>query len=290
LALHNEGTPAFKAPPESCDCHFHVFGPAGNYPYGADLRYAPPHAPLDDYLELARHLGIERYVFVQPSAYGRDNACMLDAMREIEARGGIPRGIVDIDEDAPAGAFAELHALGVRGVRVNVSPVHPYEAGLAATLLPRIDRLHARCAELGWQLDFLTPGWLTSELMPTLRKLEINFTIAHMGMFLARDGVGQPGFQELLDLLRHGERRCWVKLTGVYRMSAASGFADAKPMAQALIEAAPDRIIWGSDYPHLSFADQVGSVELFNLLHQWAPGEAMRRRILVENPQRLFNF
>ncbi len=290
LAVHEEGVPAFKAPPESCDCHFHVFGPAGVYPHDADLRYALPHAPLEEYLALARQLGIERYVFVQPSAYGRDNACMLDAMREVAAGGGIPRGIVDIEEHAPAGAFEELHAQGVRGVRINVSPVKPYEAGFAAAMLPRIERLHERCAELGWQLDFLTPGWLTAELMPTMRKLTVNFTIAHMGMYLARDGVAQPGFQELLDLLRDGERRCWVKLTGVYRMSLAPGFADAAPLAQALLDAAPDRIIWGSDFPHLSFADKVGSVELYNLLDQWAPGEAMRRRILVENPQQLFNF
>ncbi len=290
MSVHDESAPASKAPPESCDCHFHVFGPAGVYPYDADLRYAPPLAPLDEYLALARRLGIERYVFVQPSAYGRDNACMLDAMREVAAGGAVPRGIVDIDEHAPDGAFAELHAQGVRGVRVNVSPVKPYEAGFAAAMLPRIDRLHARCAELGWQLDFLTPGWLTSELMPTLRKLEIDFTVAHMGMFLAKDGVEQPGFQELLDLLRQGGRRCWVKLTGVYRMSLAPGFADAAPLAQALMDAAPDRILWGSDFPHLSFADKVGAVELYNLLDQWAPGEAMRRRILVENPQQLFNF
>ena len=157
-------------------------------------------------------------------------------------------------------------------------------------MLPRIERLHARCAEIGWQLDFLTPGWLTSELMPTLRTLKIDFTIAHMGMFLARDGVSQPGFQQLLDLLRHGDGRCWVKLTGVYRMSVAAGFTDAAPMARALIEAAPHRIIWGSDYPHLSFADKVGSVELFNLLGGWAPDVATRHRILVDNPQRLFKF
>ena len=173
---------------------------------------------------------------------------------------------------------------GVRGVRINVSPVKPHEAGFAATLLPRIERLDARCAEIGWHLDFLLPGWLTEELMGTLRRLKVDFTLAHMGMFLARDGVSQPGFQQLLDLLRHGEGRCWVKLTGVYRMSVAPGFADAAPMAQALIEAAPDRIIWGSDYPHLSFADKVGSIELFNLLGQWVPDEATRRKILVDNP------
>lgn len=287
MSIHDEGEPAFRAPPLSCDCHFHVFGPAARYPYGSDLRYPPPLAPLDDYLALARRLGFERFVFVQPSAYGRDNNCMLDAMREV----GAPcRGIVDIDENIPDAELARLHAAGVRGVRVNVSPVKPPAAGFAATMLARIERLHARCAELGWQLDFLTPGWLTSELMGTLKKLQVDFTLAHMGMFLARNGVDQPGFQQLLDLLRHGEGRCWVKLTGVYRMSVDPGFADAAPLARALIEAAPDRIIWGSDYPHLSFADKVGSVELFNLLGQWAPDDAARRKILVDNPQRLFKF
>jgi len=285
--VHDEGTPAFRAPPLSCDCHFHVFGPADRYPYGTDLRYPPPLAPLDDYLALCGLLGIERYVFVQPSAYGRDNTCMLDAMREVGAK---CRGIVDIEENAPDAELARLHAAGVRGVRINVSPVKPHTPGFSATMLPRIDRLHARCTELGWQLDFLTPGWLTSELMPVFKKLKCDFTIAHMGMYLAKDGVKQSGFQELLDLLRHGEGRCWIKLTGVYRMSVAPGFADAAPHARALIETAPDRIIWGSDYPHLSFADKVGSVELFNLLGQWAPTDAARKQILVDSPQRLFRF
>lgn len=287
MSLRDEAEPDFRAPPLACDGHFHVFGPAERYRYGADLRYPPPLAPLEDYLALARRLGFERFVFVQPSAYGRDNACMLDAMRGIGAR---CRGIVDVDENVPDAELARLHALGVRGVRINVSPVKPPEPGFAARLLPRIERLSARCAEIGWQLDFLTPGWLTVELMGTFKRLKVDFTLAHLGMFLARDGVNQPGFRQLLDLLRHGEGRCWVKLTGVYRMSVAPAFADAAPMARALMETAPERIIWGSDYPHLSFADKVGSVELFNLLGRWAPDEATRRKILVENPQRLFGF
>src|SRR5256885_7638227 len=171
------------------------------------------------------------------------------------------RGIVDIDETAPDAELERLQRGGVRGVRNNAPPVKPYEAGFAATLLPRIDRLRGRCAEIGWQLDFLTPGWLTSELMPTLAKLNLDFTVAHFGMFFAKDGVQQPGFQALLGLLRSGNGRCWVKLTGVYRISVTEGFADVSPIARALIEAAPDRVIWGSDYPHLSFADNVGSVE-----------------------------
>jgi len=266
-----------------------VFGPAGRYPHHqAELRYAPPVAPVEDFLALAKKLGIERFVFVQPSAYGRDNRCMLDAMREVGTQKC--RGIADIDENAPDTELERLDALGVRGVRINVPPVKPYEAGFAAKLLPRIERLRARCAEIGWRLDFLTPGWLTGELMPTLKELDVDFTLAHFGMFPAKDGVEQPGFQQLLELLCRGERRCWIKLTGVYRMSVAKGFADVAPMARALIEAAPDRMIWGSDYPHLSFADKVGSVELWNLLGKWAPDEATRRRILADNPQRLFKF
>jgi predicted TIM-barrel fold metal-dependent hydrolase len=287
MSPHDDIEPAFRAPPWSCDCHFHVFGPPDRYAYGGDLRYAPPLAPLQHYLELAQRLGFERFVFVQPSAYGRDNACMLDAMREVGAN---CRGIVDVDENIPDAALATMHSVGVRGIRINVSPVKPLEAGFAAKLLPRIERLDARCAEIGWQLDFLLPGWLTNELMGTLRKLKSRFTLAHMGMFLARDGLKQAGFQALLDLLRSGEGRCWVKLTGVYRMSAAPGFADARPMARALIETAPNRVIWGSDYPHLSFADKVGSVELFNLLARWAPDERTREQILVENPRQLFEF
>jgi predicted TIM-barrel fold metal-dependent hydrolase len=285
---HDAGTPDFKSPRLGCDCHFHVFGPAERYPYAGDLRYAPPLAPLEEFLALSRKLGLERFVFVQPSAYGRDNRCMLDAMREVGTEKC--RGIADIDENAPGAELLRLDALGVRGVRINVPPVKPCEAGFAATLLPRIERLRARCAELGWQLDFLTPGWLTAELMPTLEKMNIDYTIAHFGLFPAKEGVKQPGFRQLLELLRHGERRCWVKLTGIYRMSVAKGFADVAPMARALIEAAPDRVIWGSDTPHLSFADKVGSIELWNLLGQWAPDEATRRRILVDNPQRLFGF
>ncbi len=287
MSVHEESVPDFKAPAQSCDAHFHVFGPAARYSYSADLRYKPPLAPLEDYLNLARHLGIERYVFVQPSAYGRDNACMLDALRAVGDR---CRGIVDIDENIPDAELDRLNRLGVRGVRVNVNPIKPSEPGFSKTMLARIQRLDARCAEIGWMLDFLTPGWLTEELLPTLSKLKVSFTVAHMGMFLAREGVKQSGFQKFLDFLRKGTSQCWVKLTGVYRMSVTPGFKDADPLARALIDTVPDRLIWGSDYPHLSFADKVGSVELFNLLGRWAPDAETRRKILVVNPARLFRF
>jgi predicted TIM-barrel fold metal-dependent hydrolase len=210
---------------------------------------------------------------------------MLDAMRAIPHP---CRGIVDVDEDAPASLLAEMHQLGVRGVRINVSPVHPPEAGLARSLMPRIDRLEQRCAELGWQLDFLFPGWLTQEMLPRMAKLRVDFTMAHMGMFPAQDGPRQAGFRRMIETLKSS--RGYAKLTGVYRMSKTPGFTDARPMAQALMREVPDRLIWGSDYPHLSFADQVGSDELLALLSDWAPDEATREKILVDNPARLFGF
>ncbi len=279
---------AFTAPANACDAHFHVFGSAEQYPYGSDnLRYAPPVAPLSEYLRLAAHLGLTRYVFVQPSAYGRDNRCMLDAMQQV----GVAhcRGIVDIDENAPDALLAEMDATGVRGVRINYSPIHPFEAGLAEKMTPRIERLAARCAELGWHLDFLLPGWLTAELMPLMKSLKLPFSMAHMGMNLGKDGIDAPGFQALLELVNHGDRNAYVKLTGIYRMSKVPQFTDADPLARALMQAAPDRLIWGSDYPHLSFGEH-SSVELFNLLARWTDDEKIRKMILTDNPQRLFGF
>lgn len=284
-----DAAPSFAAPPGACDAHFHVFGPPEHYPYAAELRYAPPFAPLDEYMALARHLNVMRFVFVQPSAYATDNRCMLDAMRQVGTQRC--RGIVDLDESrTDPETLAAWHALGVRGIRVNVSPVRKPEPGLAEALRPRIRRLAALAADLRWHLDFLIPGWLVRELLPDLHALEIDFTLAHLGLFPARDGADQPGFRELLALLRSGARHCFVKLTGVYRISSPPDFADAAPLARALIEAAPDRLIWGSDFPHLSFADKVGSVALFNLLGDWAPSPALRRQILVENPAALFGF
>ena len=281
--------PAYAAPAHSCDAHFHVFGAAERYPYGPDLRYPPPHEPLETYLALARRLGFTRFVFVQPSAYGFDNTCMFDAMRQLDP--AVRRGIVDLDETATTERqLAQWNELGVRGIRVNISPVRQPEAGLAASMLTRIARRVALCRELGWHLDFLAPGWLVSELMPTLRELPVEFSVAHFGLFPAKDGVAQRGFKEFLSLVGDGSRRCWVKLTGIYRFSTAPGFADVKPFAQALIATAPEQLIWGSDFPHLSFHDRVGTIQLYNQLGEWAPTPATRRLILADNPARLFGF
>jgi 2-pyrone-4,6-dicarboxylate lactonase len=279
---------AFAAPPLACDSHFHVFGAPGRYPYeGDNLRYTPPIAELDDYLALAATLGIQRMVFVQPSAYGQDNTCMLDAMRMLDPTAR--RGIVDLDENADDGVFARLDEQGVCGVRINVNPIKPTTPDFSDKIVRRIALLDARCHELGWSLDFLLPGWLTTELLPLLRGLRSQFSIAHLGMQKASDGVNTPGFKGLVDLLKFGEGRCWVKLTGIYRISQQARFDDVTPLVQALAQAAPDRLIWGSDYPHLSFA-QNDSVMLFNLLARWMPDAALRQKVLVDNPAVLYGF
>jgi predicted TIM-barrel fold metal-dependent hydrolase len=240
-------------------------------------------------MKLARRLGFERFVFVQPSAYGFDNSCMLDAMAEVAPE--LRRGVVHLDETkANDAVLGKWHAQGVRGVRINVSPVRKSEAGFADHLRPKIVRTAAICRELGWHLDFLLPGWLISELMGTLSELPVEFSVAHMGLYPAKDGPKQPGFQEFLRLAGDGSRRCWVKLTGIYRLSQDPGFADVKPFAEALMAKVPDQLIWGSDFPHLSFHDKVGTIRLYNLLGEWAPDAAMRKRLLVDNPTRLFGF
>lgn len=277
--------PAFKSPPGACDTHFHVFGPVDRYPVASLARYKPPHAPLEDYLGLAAKLGIERMVFVQPSAYGTDNSYLLDSM----ARTTAPCfGIVDIPENLPGADIEALHARGIRGVRINTSPVAPYEAGRADALMGRIRTLESRLKGLGWVLEFLGPGWLTHALMPALHKLDIRFILCHIGMFLARDGTEQPGFRDLLKLVDGG--RCWLKLTAPYRFATAPDFTDAGPLVHAVAKAAPERLLWGTDHPHLSFDDNVGSVQLFNLLGEWLPGDALRRKVLVDNPETLFGF
>jgi len=289
---NDQRVPEVKAPPLSCDSHLHVFGDPINYPYSPEKRNSPPAVPLADYMagyqDFARRCGIERMVFTQPSTYGRDNTCLLDA---IKMCGGNARGIVDIDEHAPDAELARLSSAGVVGMRFNLGPPNrPREAGLMEKHLARLLRLDARCAEIGWQLDILSPSWLIVDMLEVYRKFKSNFTLAHFGMFLARDGAHQPGLLKMIDFLRNGEGRCYMKLTAPYRMATAPRYADSTTIAKVLIAAAPDRIIWGSDYPYLSHADKVNSIDLFNLVAQWIPDAATRRKILVDNPARLFGF
>lgn len=281
-----------------CDTHLHVFGPPERYPLRPGLTAAPWEATWRAYRRVAARLGLGRAVFVQPSLYGTDNLCLLDALED--AGPDRARGVVQVD--APAdGELDRWHALGVRGLRVNCfplttarhvvgSPMVP-QPGWADALLPRLARQAAMARELGWHLDLLAPGWLVAELLPVLRELPVDFVLAHLGMFPAQDGPGQPGFRALLDLMGDSAgRRCWVKLSGAYRISDTQGFADVAPMARALVAAAPDRVLWGSDYPHLSFTDEIATHDMMTVLSRMVPDPAGRTRVLEANPAVLYGF
>jgi 2-pyrone-4,6-dicarboxylate lactonase len=287
--------------PGACDAHLHVFGPAQRYPLRPGLSTAPWSSTWAAYRETAAGLGLSRHVLVQPSLYAGDNSCLTDALTE--AGPGRARGVVMLGHEARAPADATLkkwHELGVRGLRVICfppdqavhtvySPMRP-EPGWADAVLPRIQMNAAIARELGWHLDLLAPGWLTVELLPALRKLQVDFVLAHLGMFAAADGPGQPGFQALLRLLADGSGHCWVKLSGPYRISQLEDFADVVPMAAELMAVAPERVVWGSDYPHLSFGDQVRMAGLVSVLDRFLPGAGDRARVLALNPARLYGF
>ena len=203
---------SFKGPPGTCDCHMHVFGDPVRYPYSVARRNSPPADALEKFLgnyrSLARSLGIERMVFVQPSAYGGDNAGMFDAM---QALGASVRGIVDIDENTRETELARLHQAGVRGVRINAGPPNrPADPALMAKVVPQMTRMDAICAGIGWQLDLLGPYLLYEEMQDTLKGLRSNFTVAHFGMWRGQSGAGSRHLGQRLPVslaCRSRERR-----------------------------------------------------------------------------------
>ncbi len=278
--LDVEPRPSWRAPALSCDCHFHIFGPYGRFPLDAGRHYEPAEALIPHYLRVADALGIGRMVIVQPSVYGTDNECSLDAA----ARFGLDRArvVAVVDDQVDAAALRALHERGVRGVRFNAVSGN-------GTPLDALEGLAARIAPLGWHLQLYAEGHQLPDLAPRLAKLPVEVVVDHMGGVRTADGVHGDGFQALLRLLDSG--RAWVKLCGYRISSAGPPFADVVPFARALLDAAPDRCVWGTDWPHPSLADWMPEDgALLDLLGEWAPGEAERRRVLVDNPARLYGF
>lgn len=272
--------PSWRAPEGGCDCHFHIFGPFDRYPLSPDRRYTPQRtADVPEYRRVAEALGLTRGVVVQPSIYGTDNACTLDAVAALGA--GRHRAVVVVDEDVDAGALREMHARGARGVRLN--------AVKGRGLPPdRLDALARRLAPLGWHIQLYAHGEELPDLAPRLAALPVPVVMDHMGGVRAAKGVTHPEFQALLRLMETG--RAWVKLSG-YRSSAGPPYDDMQPMAESLLATAPERCVWGTDWPHPSLAsDMPDDGALFDLLGAWVPDPAARRRVLVENPARLYGF
>lgn len=271
--------PSWRAPALSCDCHFHIFGPYDRFPLDAGRHYDPAEALIPDYLRVAEALGLERFVIVQPSVYGTDNACTLGAAEML----GLDRArvVAVVDDGAGETELCAMQARGVRGVRFNAVSGN-------GTPLEQLESLARRVAPFGWHVQVFAEGHQLPDLAPRLAALPVEVVVDHMGGVRAAEGVGAPGFQALLRLL--GTGRAWVKLPG-YRISAGPPFADAAPFARALLDAAPERCVWGTDWPHPSLAKWMpDDGQLLDLLGEWAPGEAERRRVLVENPARLYGF
>ncbi len=230
-------------------------------------------------------LGLERAVLVQPSVYARDNTVLVDALAR---SGGRFRGVAVVGPAVPDLELARLHARGVRGLRVNVVDV----PGRLPGALPMADlrALAARIAPLGWHLELLLHVDEFPELDRALAGFPVDVVLGHLGYMKTARGLDDPGFRALARLLRGG--RCWVKLTGPYRISAAPlPYADVVPFARALAEARADRLLWGSDWPHVMLKGAMpNDADLVDLLADWLPDEALRARVLVDNPAALYGF
>ena len=276
----NPTPPRLKAPAGATDTHFHIFGPEDRYPFVPERRFTPPDASVASYMKMHRTMGLSRAVLVQPSMYGTDNRRQLDAAREMD----IPtRTIVVVPVTVADAQIEALHAQGARGVRFN-----PSQPG--SLPLDQLERFAERLAGFGWHIQLmLTPAQLI-ELAPHLGKLRCTIVIDHMGDVRSSGGVNQPAFQALLGLVR-GEQ-CWVKLSAGYHHSdQAPPYPETIPLTHALVDACPDRLLWGSDWPHANHWGRMpNSTDLFDLLLEWVPDEAVRTRILVDNPARLYGF
>lgn len=287
-----------EMPPLACDCHMHVFGSPDRYPPVPGAAYRPREMGLDAYLRLAGKLGLQRTVFVQPSAYGADNRCMLEAMQALGA--GRCRGVAVIGEETSRQELERLHAGGVRGVRLNLRSRGGDQADELAAVLPRMaDRL----APFDWHVQIFASLAVLVRASAALRDCPVPVVLDHLGSARAEKGLDQPGMNELLALVARGN--LWIKLCGAYRVSDLEpDFADVLPIMSAFVAANPARMVWGTDWPHVGpHAGPVAAGELppvvyrdisvrtlLGQLRTAAGDDATFRRILVDNPRTLYGF
>ena len=270
--------PAFRLPPLACDAHCHIFGPGDRYPYAPDRSYTPPDAPLEMFAALHAKIGVERAVIVNASVHGTDNRVALDAIAQSNGR---YRAVANLDGSITETGIEELHQGGFRGCGFNFVR---HLGGVPDMTV--FDRIVAMVAPYGLHFDAVD----LPDYAAVLQRLPLPYTIDHMGRVLASDGVQQKPFDTLLALLKRDEK-CWVKISGAERVSTAGPpFHDAVPFARGLVEAAPDRIIWGTDWPHPNVRVMPNDGDLVDLIPLFAPEPELQHRILVTNPARLFGF
>jgi 2-pyrone-4,6-dicarboxylate lactonase len=273
---------AFTPPTNACDAHCHIFGPGDRFPYAADRTYTPPDSGIDDFERLQARLGLSRAVFVQASCHGTDNAAMVDA---IERGKGRYAGVAMIDESFTDAQIGALHDVGVRGTRFN------FVAHLGGA--PEMDeywRIVRRVAAFGWHIVLHFDAKDLPAYAEMLDQMPVPYVIDHMARVDATKGVDQPPFEALLSLMN--DERCWVKISGAERLTAggAPPYDDVVPYARAIIAAAPDRVLWGTDWPHPNIRHMPDDGDLVDTLALFAPDEATRNKILVTNPARLYDF
>lgn len=273
---------ATALPKGACDTHCHVFGPESRFPFDPKRTYTPAEAPKEALMELHERLGFDHAVVVQAGAHGFDNSATLDV---IAASRGRYRGIALVPDDVAAADIARLHAGGMRGVRFNFMPhlgPPPSEAAFR--------HVAEMIAPYSWHIVLHLTTDAIDLAASYLKPQACAYVIDHMARVSATGGVNQPGFRRLLDLM--DDSRAWVKISAADRASAAGApYDDALPFMEALIAAAPDRVLWGTDWPHPNVRGPVPKEEdLLALLARAAPQPAMRQRILVDNPQCLYGF
>jgi 2-pyrone-4,6-dicarboxylate lactonase len=277
--------PDIVLPKGSVDTHVHVFEPG--YRLSPGRGYNPPDSTLADLKHLHATLGIDRVVFTQPSIYGTDNSAILDAMAALNAETpNRARAVVAITMDISDDELAALDKSGVRGVRLNTD-----NKGGMPIEMNAIPELAARIVPFGWHIEFLFPGKDIIELMPVFTSLKIPMSIGHFAYQPATAGVAAPGFQALLELMRRGNT--WMKISGANRVSATDlpPYDDVKPLAQALIEAAPERIMWGTDWPHPNkYIANPNDGDLVDAFADWVSDDRMRRKIMVDTPAAFYRF
>jgi 2-pyrone-4,6-dicarboxylate lactonase len=278
----NTRKPKFTPPRLACDAHCHVFGPASKFPYAPDAPYWPPDSPFESLQALHKVLGIERAVIVHASCHGADMRVTLDA---IARSGGRYRGTAIIDPSYSDKQFKEMHDGGIRGVRFNFARHLGGRPDMAF-----FDRTVARLKEMGWHLILHVDSTDLVEFRNKFEAIPVPMVIDHMGRVKAADGLEQEPFRTLLNFLRNGN--FWVKVCGAERVSSnGPPVEDAVPVARALSEVAPERILWGTDWPHPNVGKHMpNDGDLVDLFARMAPEPELQRRILVENPARLYGF
>jgi D-galactarolactone isomerase len=274
------GQPRFPVPPKATDSHHHIYD--ARYPVDASAQLQPPDATVADYRALQRRLGVERHVVVQPSTYGTDNRCLLDALSQF---GKTARGIATVPVTVTDGELAGLHDMGVRGLRFNLEYLVDVTVSMMSPLSKRIE-------PLGWHIQVNATAAQLLAHRQLLANLSSPLVIDHMGQIPQPDGTEHAAFRMVEALLAGG--RTWVKLSGPYLASktGAPVYADAGTVALRLARLAPDRMLWGTDWPHPTQAadNKPDAAHLLDDLALWIPDESTRHRILVENPARLYGF